>query len=194
MQTAPMQGRTERVNTPTHLAAGAMLAQFLINNRKDQSIRGRIVCGFACLMLGVASHLLLDLFPHYAWIVYLPGFEDLPFHWLIHEGVLGLLVSLPLLYFTRARWGSVTLGMVGAVYPDVEKVACVDLGMPSWMALFRWHSLTLSDRDGGLPLYVLIVAELALIAGLMLGTLAATQKRRASSRDNDALNSQKEVV
>ena len=92
--------------------------------------------------------------------------------------MLGIIVALPLIYFARDHWGYTVLGMIGAMYPDIEKVAYIDFGMPGRLVLFRWHSMALSDRDGGLPSGRLILIECALIAGLIIGTLWLTKDRR----------------
>lgn len=121
-----------------------------------------------CLGVGIASHVLLDLVPHYAWIVYLPGYEHVPFHWLIREGMVAAIVALPALFFARRFWPYALAGMVGSVYPDIEKVASVDFNLPETFILFRWHSTQLSCHDGGLPHWALITAELLLNVGLLL--------------------------
>lgn len=164
------------MNTPTHLAAGAMAAQLALVGGGNRCRRSVMLAG--CFFFGVATHLLLDLVPHYAWIVYLPSFEGLPFHWLIREAVLGLAVALPLVYCLRARWGCVVLGMAGAVYPDLEKVAYVDAGLPDWAVLFRWHSMALSNRTGSLPSWALILLECVLILAMTLCATKMAQQRK----------------
>lgn len=123
-------------------------------------------------------HLALDFLPHFAWIVYLPGFENLPFHWLIKEGLLAAVMAIPCLFFARANWPYAILGMLGAIYPDVEKVAAVDLHIPQSWIIFKGHSLQLSSNDGGLPHGILIAVELGLIALMMLWTYALSRRRR----------------
>ena len=112
-------------------------------------------------------HLAFDLLPHFAWIVYLPGFEDLPFHWLIREGLASMIVAMPCLFFARAYWPYVVLGMLGAIYPDVEKVAAVDFRIPDRFIMLKGHSLQLSSHDGGISPGLLILGELGLIMAMM---------------------------
>lgn len=122
-------------------------------------------------------HLALDLLPHFAWIVYLPGFEKLPFHWLIREGLLAVVVAVPCLFFIRANWPYAVLGMLGAIYPDVEKVAAVDFRITDRLIMLKDHSLQLSSHDGGLSHGLLIGGELALIGLLMWGTIALARNK-----------------
>lgn len=127
-------------------------------------------------------HLALDFLPHFAWIVYLPGFEKFPFHWLIREGLLAMVAAVPCLFFVRADWPYAVLGMLGAIYPDVEKVAAVDFRIPDHFIIFKGHSLQLSSHDGGLSHGLLIVGELAMIAVMMVWTYTLSRSRRGSER------------
>lgn len=136
----------------------------------------RFLPWLVCFGTGIASHLLLDLLPHYAWIVYLPGYEHLPFHWLIREGIVAGIVALPALYFTRRMWPYAIAGMIGGLYPDIEKVAYGDLNLPRAFVAFPWHSTQLSSRDGGFPHGALACAEVL----LLLLTLAAVWKLSAT--------------
>ena len=164
------------MNTPTHIAAGALFAQLMINWLKLRS-KPSPIWGCYCLGWGIASHLLLDLVPHYAWVVYLPGIENFPFHWLIKEAALGLLVAVPLVYITRERWGCIVLGMIGAIYPDIEKVLYLDFGIPDTLVLFGWHSTSLSSLSGTFSTDALIVIELALVVGLLIATSRLVHNR-----------------
>ena len=134
--------------------------------RRDTSARVATITA-AVLLLGALSHLLLDLLPHYAWIVYLDWFKPIPYHWLIREAVFGLAVAVPALLMAGKAWPFVVLGMIGGMYPDVEKVLSVDFHVPDQFILFGWHSNFLSNRTLGLPIPVLIGLELVLITGFL---------------------------
>lgn len=158
------------MNTPTHIACGACLAQvvaYATTGKRDMSARVAAI-SVTVLLLGVGSHLLLDLLPHYAWIVYLDWFKPLPYHWLIREAVFGLAVAMPALLMSRKAWSFVFLGMAGGMYPDVEKVLAVDLHLPRQLILFDWHTTYLSSRTGGFPRPFLVVMECCLIAGCLV--------------------------
>ena len=80
------------MNTPTHSVCGACLAQALaLACATGNPNRMRITAvAVGALGVGVLSHLLLDLLPHYAWVVYLDWFKPWPFHWLMREALFGL--------------------------------------------------------------------------------------------------------
>ena len=94
--------------------------------------------------------------------------QTIPFHWLIREAIFGLAVALPALYLAGRAWPFVALGMLGAIYPDVEKVLSVDFHIPDQFILFAWHSTELSSRTGGLPRPLLIGSECVLIAAFFI--------------------------
>lgn len=157
------------MNTPTHIICGACLAQALaqiFSCRKMDSPRIAAIMAGA-FGLGVISHLLLDMLPHYAWVVYLDWFKPLPFHWLIREAMFGLAVAIPAFILSGRLWPYAAIGMLGAIYPDVEKVLSVDFHVPDQFILFGWHSNYLSNRTLGLPIPVLIGLELVLITGFL---------------------------
>ncbi|MEW6350431.1 MAG: hypothetical protein AB1646_15310, partial [Thermodesulfobacteriota bacterium] len=158
------------MNTPTHIACGACLAlavTHLANTREGSGPRP-LLLGIGAVVIGVASHLLLDLMPHHAWIVFLDWFKPLPFHWLIREAVFGAAVAIPAMILAGKSWPYVGLGMLGALYPDVEKVLAVDFHLPEAYVLFPWHSAHLSSRTGGLPESVLIEFECFLTAAFLI--------------------------
>ena len=170
-------GMLRVVNTPTHVAAGIWVAQMAMHRWSVTSVRQWITAGVLCFAGGLISHLALDALPHFAWVVYLPGLESLPFHWLIQEGTLALVVAIPCLYFARTIWPCSVCAILGALYPDAEKVASVDFHVPPNWIIFKQHSMQLSSNDGGLPHAVLIAAEIALIAVFMIATMLLARKR-----------------
>jgi hypothetical protein len=169
------------MNTPTHIAGGACLAMALVCvcSPVAQSRTRVAAVAAGALGVGVVVHLLLDLIPHFAWVVYLEGFKPLPFHWLLREAALGLAVALPALALSGRAWPYVALGMAGGLYPDVEKVLSVDFHVPDRFILFGWHSLGVSNRTAGLPKAVLIAGECLLLAGFLFAMWR--MKNRASS-------------
>jgi hypothetical protein len=169
------------MNTPTHIVSGIWLAQVILHRWPAVPASRRVALGFACFAGGVLLHLGLDLLPHFAWIVYLPGFENVPFHWLIKEGLLAAAAAIPCLLLARAHWPYALLGMLGAILPDAEKVAAVDFQVPQRWILFKRHSLQLSGNDGGLPHAVLVGFEIALIGALLFWTY----RRSGSSAQRD---------
>ena len=170
------------MNTPTHIACGACLAQALtltLHGRRPTAVQCSLLA-FGSVVLGIVSHLLLDLLPHYAWVVYLDWFKPLPFHWLIREGVFGLVVAIPAFLLSGKSWPYVALGMLGGIYPDVEKVLSLDFHVPQQFILCDWHSTYVSSRTAGLPKAVLIGMECLLIAGF----LHAMRKMKRTASNN----------
>ena len=171
------------MNTPTHIVSGICLAQIICCRWGTGSALRRGLTGFACFTVGMFLHLCLDHMPHYAWIVYLPGFEKLPFHWLMKEGLATLIVATPCMFIARKNWPYAILGVVGAIYPDMEKVAAIDFHAPERFIIFKSHSLQLSSHDGGISHGLLIATELGLIAGMMLWIYASARASRGGKGD-----------
>ena len=91
----------------------------------------------------------------------------MPYHWLVREAVFGLAAGVVALWLADGERPWVMLGMVAAMYPDVEKVLFFDHGVADAFILFDWHSKYLSNRTGGLPKPVLIAFECGLIAACL---------------------------
>ena len=151
------------MNTPTHLAAGVVVAQAVLRLKCP-----RIVAGGLGVVAGALSHLALDAVPHYNWIVYLSWFRGLPFHWLIREAVFALPVVAVAVWLGRDRWGLTGLALCGSLYPDFEKVAYVDFHIPRQLVIFRAHSLQLSSHTCGWPRPALVGLEVAMLAALLV--------------------------
>ncbi|MBI3985337.1 MAG: hypothetical protein HY343_00305 [Lentisphaerae bacterium] len=158
------------MNTPAHIACGACLALALATvSRGTQQERPRVaLLAAGSVVLGILSHLLLDLLPHYAWIVHLDWFKPAPFHWLLREAVFGVAVAVPALLLSGRAWPYAALGIFGAVYPDVEKVLSLDFHWPQALVFFGWHSNFVSNRTAGLPPPLLIAFECLLIGVCLL--------------------------
>jgi hypothetical protein len=118
-------------------------------------------------------------------VVYLDWFKPLPYHWLIQEAVFGLVVAIPAFIFAGRSWPFVALGMMGGIYPDVEKVLSIDLHVPDRFILFGWHSTVLSNRTAGLPKAALIGFECLLIVGFLLAMWR--MKKVASKNTSDVI-------
>lgn len=183
------------MNTPTHMVCGAFLAQALaVTFIKDKPAKIRIVViAMSALCAGIFSHLLMDLLPHYAWIVYLDWFKPLPFHWLIREAVFGLAVAIPAFLLGGRFWPYVAIGMFGGVYPDMEKILSVDFHVPDKYILFGWHSSHLSNRTAGLPKAVLIGTECLLVLGFLLA-MWRTKSRSTNKRVDACVSSGSDAV
>ena len=140
------------MNTPTHIICGACLAQAIaLAFAKARHSKVRILAvATGALCAGILSHLLVDLLPHYNWIVYLNVATALPFHWLIREAVFALAVAIPAFILAGRSWPYVAVGMLGGIYPDVEKVLSFDFHVPDRFILFDWHSTRFSSRTAGL--------------------------------------------
>ncbi|TFG50773.1 MAG: hypothetical protein E4H40_00585 [Candidatus Brocadiia bacterium] len=177
------------MNTLTHIVSGIWFAQVILHRWRAVSVSTfrRVALGFVCFAGGIALHLLLDGLPHFAWIVYLPGFERLPYHWLIKEGLLAVAVAVPCLIFARKNWPYAILGMFGSIYPDVEKVVAVDFHISARYIIFKGHSLQLSVYDGGLSHGLLIVGELGLIAVIIMWTYLWRDPKEDNNRDGDLI-------
>jgi hypothetical protein len=156
------------VNTPTHIAAAGLVSAtaFFADAKFGTGLPIKVrlwICAAGCVVLGASSHLLLDALPHYNWIVYLHWLSDLPYHWLVRDALFGLVIVIPILYWGRDRWFLIWLTLFAAMYPDFEKVAYIDFGLPRQLVIFRGHSLQLSGNDWGLPHPWLIALEVSLI-------------------------------
>jgi len=177
------------MNTPTHIACGACIAHIIAHASRDACVT-RSKTAFIAIGVfaaSVLSHLALDLLPHYAWIVYLDWFKTMPYHWLIREAVFGLAIALPALMIAGKARPFIVVGMVGGMYPDLEKVLCVDHGLTQPFILFDWHSRYLSNRTAGLPKPLLVIMECCIIAACLftmwqLNRRASNQNLQGTSR------------
>lgn len=168
------------MNIPTHIAAGVLVSQWIVG-RHDPATFGpgrAILYGAACFAAAVLAHLLFDLLPHFAWIVHLSWFSGLPYHWLIREAVFGLAVLVPALVLSGRHWLYGVVGLIGGLYPDLEKVAALDFRLPETFVMLPHHSGQISSNDWGLPHGLLIAVELLLIGICLYGIRAANRRKR----------------
>ena len=175
------------MNAPAHIACGACLAFAIARAARGRrgSPGGTALVAGAVVAAGVVSHLVLDLLPHYAWIVYLDWFKPMPNHWLVREAVFGLAAGAGALWLADGERPWVMLGMVADMYPDVEKVLFFNRGVADAFILFDWHSKYLSNRTGGLPKPVLIAFECSLIAACLFTIWRVGRGARRSGGANE---------
>jgi hypothetical protein len=118
------------------------------------------------------SHILLDLTPHYAWIVYLDWLGSQPYSGVLRELILGGAAAiLALLITSRTDTRVVLAGMIGSAYLDIEKVAALGLGLPPAFVLFDWHSLQVSSHPTYVSKAVLIALESVILIASFVGLL-----------------------
>jgi hypothetical protein len=153
-----------QVNTPTHVASGIWLVQEIIARCPPRSARQTLLVIVAIIVLGPVVHLCLDELPHYNSILFVNVFTGYEHSWLIREVVSAIPVIAAGLYFARRNPGVALLGMFSAMYPDIEKLAALEWGLPESLAIFREHSLALSHNDYGMAHAPLIAGELILLA------------------------------
>ncbi len=89
----------------------------------------------------------------------------------------GLAVAAPAFLLAGKAWPFVAVGVFGGMYPDFEKVLSVDFHVPDAFILFDWHSTYLSNRTGGLPKPLLIVAECIIIGTALTGMWMLRQRQ-----------------
>ena len=163
--------------------AGALVSQMVMAvSGRYRSWWAGTASGVACFALAVGSHLLLDSLPHYNWIVDLHWFRGVPVSWLVREALFTVPILVVAWYAGRDHPVVLGLGLIGSLYPDMEKVAYVDLHVPEEWIVFRTHSLKLSSLDGGVPHRLLIAWEASLVGVLLLATLALCIWRRRRDR------------
>lgn len=174
------------MNVPTHIACGALIGYAVAQVRSrcsNQARRDRPARLFAAIfVLGVASHLLLDLIPHYAWIVDRDWFISAASHWVIRATILSLLVGLPAIWITGRAWPCAVAGILGAMYPDIEKVAYFNFGATDPLILFDWHSKHLTSNPPGVPAWVLMGAEWILVVAILAAMAIMRRRTRAEPR------------
>ena len=168
------------MNTPTHIACGACVAVAVarFGRAEHASAPRRIVLAACAVVLGLATHLLLDLLPHRAWIVDLGWFRPMPYHWLVREALFGVAVAIPAILIAGRLWPNAVLGMFAGMYPDIEKVLFLDFHIPEWLVIFKWHSTELSNRTAGLPCAALVTIEVVLIVVFLAAMWAVRRNGR----------------
>lgn len=162
-------GEELTMELPMHIAAAAYTGNLLwyaaLKSRyllPCKRISGTVLV-MAAFLTGGASHLLLDLVPHYAFLYKVWSLPSCPYLvrgiWALAKvAVVALPVGIILFRFTTTRFHWVVLfaSIMGGIYPDVEKEAFLYLSLPRFLVLFPWHSLAYS-REGGEMHYTLFL-------------------------------------
>ncbi|MCG3149036.1 MAG: hypothetical protein PCFJNLEI_02488 [Verrucomicrobiae bacterium] len=134
------------------------------------------VCGVAAFGAGVAAHLALDAVPHNNWTLAQNWFPGVAYAWLANAAV----VATPFLIFglviERRHWVILLLGVLGGLYPDIEKLGYIDFNLPQAFVLFPSHSLKVSSHDGGWSLWECVLVEASILISL-LGVAVALARR-----------------
>jgi hypothetical protein len=174
------------MDLPVHLAAGACIGSAVLyvehKTHHPVSPRRDIKIGLIVFVISVLSHLLLDAVPHYDWLFYVTIFKPLPYYWLLPQVIMALPVILLALTLTRDRPVIVVASLAGAVYPDVEKLAYLDFGLPKALVLFPHHSCSLSQWTPWELAHkdFLIILEMAVMTVCLVGVYRFTLKRRGA--------------
>ncbi|MBD3307839.1 hypothetical protein GF339_15510 [candidate division KSB3 bacterium] len=172
------------MNVPVHLASGVLIGNVVLytqNLSRPQSSRSRNTAKptLAGFLLGIPLHILLDAFPHYNWLFSVEIFAPLPYYQIFPP----LLASLPILLLAYHFAGDARLIMlsavIGAMYPDVEKLAYLHQHLPRSLVLFRSHSCCHSHWTPWEQEYTAVVVggEIVLLLLLIAGSSWIARKR-----------------
>ena len=119
----------------------------------------------AVAVLAILAHVLLDLVPHYNWVANGSLFLGVRDGWYYRETVALLPVAVILLVLGRRNLLAASVGMIAALYPDLEKVAYLAFGIPDRFVLFGWHSRVLSSNQSGFPRWLLSMLDMLILTG-----------------------------
>jgi hypothetical protein len=99
----------------------------------------------------VALHILMDLMPHFNWVAHAPLLVGKVRHgWYYPEALFFLPVAVVLLILGRRHFVFVFLVIGIGLYPDLEKIAHLGVGLPKRYLLFEWHSEMISSEAYGM--------------------------------------------
>ncbi|MDA0322523.1 MAG: hypothetical protein O2923_07390 [Verrucomicrobia bacterium] len=159
------------MNAPTHLACAACIASFMaFHAAPKKHSRAWLLAG--AIAAGMLSHILLDLTPHYAWIVYLDWLGSRPHSGVLRELLLGGAVGSAAIWIAaRTDLRVVVAGMLGSAYLDIEKVAALGLGLSPTFVIFDWHSLQVSSQPASLSKGVLVAIECVILVASFAGLI-----------------------
>lgn len=136
--------------------ASLLAAKGIGRARPALLLAGAVACG-------MLSHIVLDITPHYAWIVYLDFLGSEPYSGVLKELVTGsVVIVICLLLVPREHLPAVVAGIIGSAYLDAEKVAALGLGLPHQFVIFDWHSLQVAAHWTGVSSATLIAWEVAI--------------------------------
>ncbi|MCP4398926.1 MAG: hypothetical protein GY801_16705 [bacterium] len=139
------------MDLPAHVAAGALTASIILyaesKHNRDRGDRTYMVkLGMACFLWGTLEHLILDALPHYDWLFKVTFFKPLPYYWMHPQILTTVPVLIAAFILMKDYWMIAVISVLGGVYPDIEKLAYLDLHIPKFFVLFRRHSCSLSGR------------------------------------------------
>lgn len=133
---------------------------------------------------------MLDSLPHFGFLSFVDLWVQLPYAWIVRPAVAGLLAAAFVLHRARGhRWLAV-VALVGAAYPDLEKLAFFVWGWPH--LLYPDHAHVASTYTAGLDPRALTLAQIAL-GGVAAVALEALSRRRRDVPKDAALDSAPEA-
>lgn len=176
---------------PVHVAAAACVGQALIYARHrigaehETNTEQDLMFATACVMAGMASHLILDAIPHDNFLYAVGRFGR---HWpyVIRKALQVpkiLLITLPefLIFWKYARqhWFLMSLALGGGLYPDVEKGAYLHSAYPRALVLFPWHSCSYSPAGWEVEYrHILIAVEMLVYLSLLVALVWLGRRTR----------------
>lgn len=166
---------------PVHVAASVCVGQALIYARYRLSCEHAIntnqdlMFATVCVLVGMASHLILDAIPHDNFLYGAGRFgRHLPY--VVRKALQApkiLLITLPVFLISwkhaRQHWFLMLLTLSGGLYPDIEKAAYLHSAYPRALVLFPWHSCSYSPVGWEVEYHhLLIVMEMLVYIGLLI--------------------------
>jgi len=146
-----------------HVLAGGLVAEGLRRIRwPGRATASKVAVGLGltgAFFAGALSHLALDRLPHFGFLPHVLVWSSIPHAWLVRPVVGGMLALAFVMHEARTRPWLPAAASLGAIYPDVEKIAHTELGVP-WV-LFRAHAEVTATYTGGYPPKVLAAFEIA---------------------------------
>ncbi len=177
---------------PVHVAAGAFAGNVLLYlHAREHNASGDLTLtrsdtfklGATGWFLGVLSHLLLDAFPYYDYLFRIKMFKPLPYGWTIPTALITVPVIIAAIYLNKDARIIVELSIFGGMYPDMEKLAYFDAGLPRSFVLFPYHSCQLSGSDWEFShKHVLIAMETFLFALMIYAMVWLARERKRGQR------------
>ncbi len=169
---------------PVHVAAAACVGQALIyarhriNSKDETTAKQDLMFATACVLAGMATHLILDAVPHYDFLYGVGRFgRYLPY--IVRKALQApkiLIITLPVFLifwkYARQHWFILLLALIGGLYPDVEKAAYLHSAYPRALVLFPWHSCSYSPAGWEVEYgHALIAMEMLVYLGLLIAFL-----------------------
>ena len=186
------------MDIPLHIAAAAWTCSvtLAVAHKLPKCVLssgGRVALGVVCFCLGVSSHVLLDLIPHYDFVYKFFRFPGLPHPFgliwtLCKVGVVTLPVILPFLALNRDHLVIALAAIAGGVYPDFEKTLYLHGRLPDGLVISLRHSGAYSAVGWEYTHKFLITAlEIGLFGLFLLGIYWAARRRNRVRGPADAI-------